>query len=220
VSIYAEGGGTEKGVEALIHGKTDICAASRPLRSEEVKSLAEKYKNLGMRFLIAKDALSIYVHPENPIQNFSLDQVRKIFKGEITNWTQIGGPDKPICVLIRPPTSGTYLYFKEHILEGEAYGKNANSLATTSSLVQAIKENPAAIGYGGIAYGSDIRHCSINDVEPTTDTVRNDSYPIIRYLFLYTTNTPRDETKSFIDWVLKDGQKIVREVGYVPLWEH
>ncbi|HDP98067.1 MAG TPA: phosphate ABC transporter substrate-binding protein [bacterium] len=219
VAIYVEGGGTEKGVEALIQGRADICLASRPLRAREIMTMAQKAGVIGIQFLVAKDGLSLYVHPSNPVQDIRLEDVKKIFRGEITNWSQVGGNDEPILVLIRPPNSGTHLYFKEHVLNGEAYGSCAQTIATTSRLVEAVIKNREAVGYGGSAYGAEVTHCKINGVEPTVENVQNDSYPIIRYLYLFTTNTPRGELKSFIDWILKDGQKIVREVGYIPLWE-
>jgi len=219
VSVYVDGGGTEKGVEALIKGKADICTASRPLRAQEARLLAEKYRNIGISHLVAKDALSVYLNPENPAQNLSMNQLKQIFAGEITNWSQVGGNSDPILVLIRSPNSGTYLYFKEHILEGGAYSPFAQVMPTTAAIVNAVSENREAIGYGGTAYGTNLIHCQINGIAPTEENVSNDSYPIIRYLYLYTTNTPRGEVKSFIDWVLKEGQKIVKEVGYIPLWE-
>lgn len=219
ISIYTEGGGTEKGVQALIDGQADICAASRPLRPHEARMLAEKYGKLGMSFLVAKDALSVYLNPQNTVQNLSINQLKHIFTGDITNWQRLGGPDEPIQVVLRPPNSGTFLYFQEHILDGEGYLKNAITLPTTRSIVNFVELDPAAIGYGGLAYGANIIHCKIDQVEPTVQNVQNDTYPIIRYLYLYTVDSPRGKTKDFIDWVLKAGQHLVKKTGYIPLWE-
>lgn len=219
VSVYAEGGGSALGFKSLIKGEIDICAASRPIQAHEARQLAEKYQRIGMGFWVAKDALSIYLNPENPIRNLSLAQLKAIFTGKIANWEQVGGPKQPINVIIRSPNSGTYLYFKEHVLEGEFYVPAAQTLSTTAAVVKAISENVAAIGYGGIAYGQNLIHCQINGVAPTEQNVRNDTYPIVRYLYLYTIDTPQGAVKSFIDWVLKDGQKVVRQVGYIPIWE-
>ncbi len=219
VSVYVEGGGSEKGIEALIEGDVDITTASRTIKSNEVRMLAEKYKYIGIEFLVAKDGLSIYLHPENPVTSLTLEQIKNIFQGNITNWNQVGGLNEPIIVLIRPPNSGTHLYFKEHILGGSDYSQFAQTMPTTSSVISAVYENREAIGYGGIAYGDNVYHCKINNVEPSEENVRNDSYPIIRYLYLYTRNAPRGDVKDFIDWTLKQGQQIVRDVGYIPLWE-
>ena len=218
VSIYTEGGGSAIGIRALINNEIDICAASRPLRPEEARLLAEKYSKLGMGTLVAKDALSIFINPKNPVQDLSLQQLTQIFTGEISNWQQLGGNDEPITVLIRSPNSGTFFYFKEYVLSGELYTTSAKSMPTTSAVVQTVFKNRNAIGYGGIAYGENVIHCKINGVAPGEENVINDTYPIIRYLYLYTVDTPRGNMKAFIDWVLNEGQKIVQDVGYIPLW--
>jgi len=219
VSVYVEGGGTVNGINRLIKGDVEICAASRPLKPNEARLLANKYGKLGVSILVAKDALSIFINPQNPIHNLNLTQLKNIFSGKVTNWKEIGETDKSILVFIRPPNSGTHLYFKEHVLEGEGYSPTAKVLPSTADIIQSVLENTNAIGYGGIAYGSQVVHCNINNVAPTEENVRNDTYPIIRYLYFYTVDTPEGRVKSFIDWVLKDGQKIVKEVGYISLWE-
>lgn len=220
VSVYSDGGGTATGIEALIKGEIDICTASRPLRPEEARRLAERHGYLGVSFLVAKDALSIYVHPENPVRNLNLAQVREIFTGKITNWKIVGGADAEIVLLHRAPNSGTYLYFQEHVLDGQPYSPSARTMPGTQAIVNAIAENPGAIGYGGIAYGKKIVHCRVGGVAPTEENVRNDSYPISRYLYFYTIKEPSGMVKSFIDWVLsREGQREVKQIGYVPLRE-
>lgn len=219
ISIYTEGGGSATGIQALIDGRVDICAASRPLNSDEVKPLAEKYGNIGISFLVAKDALSIYVNPANPVKDITLKQAKEIFSGKIRNWKSLGGNDEEIKVFIRPQTSGTHLYLKEHILEGDEYGANAIPIPTTAAIVDSVLRNPNGIGYGGTAYGSEVIHCQINGINPSEENVRYDLYPISRYLYFYTIKKPQGEVKKFIDWVVgPHGQEIVEEVGYIPLW--
>lgn len=219
ISVYAEGGGSATGIQALIQEEIDICAASRPLTAEEVKPLAEKYRNIGISFLVAKDALSVYVNPNNPVKDLTLKQLKEIFTGAIENWHNVAGNDEPIKVLIRPPSSGTHLYFREHILEGEPYSENAVSVPTTAAIVDSVLNNPNAIGYGGIAYGTNVIHCQINGINPSEDNVRYDLYPLSRYLYFDTIKKPRGEVRKFIDWVISpEGQKIVKDVGYIPLW--
>ena len=221
ISIYPEGGGSATGIQALINGRVDICAASRPLTSDEVKPLTEKFGNIGISFLVAKDALSIYVNPDNPVKDITLKQAKEIFSGKIQNWKSVGGNDKPIKVFIRPQTSGTHLYFKEHILEGDEYGANAIPIPTTAAIVDSVLSNPNGIGYGGTAYGSKVVHCQINGINPSEENVHYDLYPLSRYLYFYTVKKPQGEVKRFIDWVISpQGQKIVREVGYISLWEN
>lgn len=218
VTVKVRGEGTANGIQALIAGNADICAASRPLRAEEARLFAEKYNKIGMSTLVAKDALSVYIHPENPVQNLTLNQVRDIFNGSITNWSTLGGFDEPIMVLIRYSDSGTYLYFKEHVLKGESFTTSAIKINQTTEIMRIISENRNAIGLGGLAVGKNVVHCSINNVLPTIESVKNDTYPIIRYLYLYTIDKPQGSVKEFIDWILKDGQKIVEDEGYIPLW--
>lgn len=220
ISIYVEGGGTASGVSSLIEGEIDIATASRSLRADEAKVLAEYYGTLGMYYLIAKDALSIYVHPDNPIKDFMITELKKIFTCKLTNWKELGGNDDKIIPLIRNTSSGTHLYFKEHVLDGLQYCDSTVALPTTESIVEFIKENKNAIGYGGIGYGEEVTHASIEAIPATEQNARNDSYPITRYLHFFTTKTPAGAVKNFIDWVLTpDGQAIIKEAGYIPLWE-
>ncbi len=175
---------------------------------------------VGVSILVAKDALSIYVHPDNPVRNLTTDQIRKIFIGDINNWSAVGGDDAPIHVINRMPTSGTFAYFQEHVLQGELYSTAGTALRTTKDVVETIANEKNAIGYGGMAYETDVYHCNINGVEPTRANVNNDSYPLTRYLYLYTTDKPQGKIKDFINWVLSEhGQDIVKWVGYFPIWQ-
>lgn len=220
VSIYAEGGGSGTGIRALIEGSADIAAASRTLTPQESKQLARLHRSVGISYLVAKDALSVYVHPDNPVKDLTLKQLKEIFGGTVVNWSEVGGLDAPIMVLIRPPNSGTYLYFQEHILEEADYSAAATVAPTTAAVVAAISHQSNAIGYGGIAYGDSIYHCRINGIPPTESSVRYDLYPLTRYLYLYTVDKPRGAKQRFLNWVLKkEGQEIVRETGYFPLWQ-
>jgi phosphate transport system substrate-binding protein len=221
ISVKVDGGGTATGIRQLIKGEIDICTASRNLKPEEAKLLADYYGSLGLVFLIAKDALSIYINPKNNIHNLTQTELSKIFSGEITNWKALGGKDAAIVTIIRNPNSGTYLYFKDHVLEGEDYMDNSIVEPTTKDIVKLVETNENAIGYGGMGYKGNIFHAKINGIEPTENNVRNDTYPIIRYLHFFTTTAPGGEVKRFIDWVLSPaGQSVVRKAGFIPLWEN
>ena len=220
-SVKVEGGGTAAGIKQLIKGEIDVCTASRNLKPQEAKALADYYGSLGLGFLIAKDALSIFVHPENPVDNLRYEQLKKIFISDIDNWKIIGGRDTLIQPVIRNPNSGTYLYFKDHVLDGEEYGESTVIIPTTREIVKYVEENVNAIGYGGMGYTGKIKHIKIDGVEPNETNVRNDTYPIIRYLHFFTSKTPGGEIKRFIDWVLSPaGQSVVRKAGFIPLWEN
>jgi len=220
IAVYVEGGGTETGIRALIEGETDLTSASRTLQASEVKELLQKRGSLGLSILTAKDALSVFLHPDNPIRDLTLEQLREIFTGQIRNWKDVSGVDAPIRVINRPPNSGTFLFFEEHVLEGESYTERSESVPTTSAVIRAVRANPAAVGYGGLAYGRDVIHIAVDGVEPTAENVRNGSYPIARYLYLFAAEPPAGPIKLFVDWILSNsGQNIVGEVGYIPLWE-
>jgi len=219
ISVHVLGGGTSTGVKALTEGQTEICAASRPLKPDEVKLIAEKYHSVGLSYLVAKDALSIYVNAANPVPSLSLDQVRDLFMGRIVNWKELGGQDAPVDVFVRPPNSGTYLYFKEHVLFNEPQAPTTLIVPTGKSMAEVVAKSIHGIGYGGIAHPSGIRNIKINGIEPTEENARNDRYPITRYLYFYVIDTPKGSTELFINWVQGEtGQKIVRESGFISLW--
>lgn len=219
VSIYVEGGGTKTGIDALVNGEVDICTASRLPKSDEVRILANEFGSVGMSTLVAKDALSIYLNSENPVKNLSLEEVKDIFSGNIINWKDVGGEDRSIRILSRSPNSGTYLYFKEHVLQNDDYFDDVEIKASTDEIVETVLEDKYAIGYGGIGYGENVFHAFINNIKPSEKNVRNETYPISRYLFFVTRNVPDGLSKRFIDWVLSDeGQKIVTKGGFISLW--
>ena len=220
VSIYVEGGGTVTGIKALAGGEVDICTASRLLKPEEAKLLSDYYGTLGIYFLIAKDLLSIYLNPDNPVKNLSLEQLKGIYTGSIKNWKDVGGADQIILPIIRSPNSGTRLYFKEHVLADQEYCDWAVIKPTTEEIVEEVFRNENAIGYGGVGYGSRVYHASIEGIEPVEENARNDRYPLTRYLHFFTSKTPSGAVKKFIDWVLSpEGQKVVERCGYVSLWD-
>lgn len=220
ISIYVEGGGTKTGIDALAKGKIDICTASRNLKFDEVQAISEEFRSVGVTTLIAKDALSIFLNPKNPIKKLSLNDVRNIFTCKVTNWKEVGGDDKPIRLLNRSLNSGTYLYFKEHVLMNEDYCYDIETIPTTEEIVKIVSEDESAVGYGGIGYAEGIIHAAIDDVYPTEQNVRNEQYPISRYLMFITLSMPTDNVKKFIDWVLSpEGQMIVKQAGFIPIWE-
>jgi phosphate transport system substrate-binding protein len=220
VSVYVSGGGTKNGIKALTRNEVDICTASRPLKSDEVKMIADNYGSLGMNFLVAKDALSIYLNPDNPVKNLTMQQLKDIFTGKITNWNEVGGEDSPILTIIRSTNSGTHLYFKDHVLNGEDYANKAIVKTTTNSVVEEILQHENAIGYGGMGLGKEITHASINGIKATREASVEGAYPISRYLQFYTLKEPRGAVKEFIDFVTSSaGQHIVEEQGFIPLWK-
>jgi phosphate transport system substrate-binding protein len=220
VSIYVSGGGTESGVRALIDGKCNISMASRKLKPSEIQMIADNYGTVGFSYLIAKDALSIYVNPDNNLKNLTSDQIGKIFSCSITNWKEVGGNDLPINTIIRPPNSGTYVYLKEHLLEKYDYCENATTALTTEAVIEEVAADVSAIGFGGVGYNHSVVHLSVDGFPPSVKNIREDKYPITRYLQFYTINTATGSVKQFIDWILSpEGQKNISKAGFIPLWD-
>ncbi|MBI2794009.1 MAG: phosphate ABC transporter substrate-binding protein [Ignavibacteria bacterium] len=218
------GGGSGTGIAALINGTTDICASSRPIKKDEVQQLIDKSGYRGMEIRVARDGLSVYVNRSNPISRLTIDQIKQIFTGQITNWKSIGGPDKKIILYSRENNSGTYEFFKEHVLNKQDFSSAAQHMAGTAALINAISKDPFSIGYGGAAYAKNVKAIAIAKaasekyVLPEEQSILNGDYPISRFLYFYTRKPPEGTIKKFIDWVISPpGQKVVREVGYYPI---
>lgn len=224
VTVQVTGGGSGTGIAALINGTTDICEASRPMKDKEKADLKAKRSLDAVEKKVALDALAVYVNDKSPLQEISIPQLSKIYKGEVKNWKEVGGPDKKIVLYGRENNSGTYGYFKEHVLADKDFAPAVQTLAGTSAVVNAVKGDEAGIGYGGIAYLEGIRALKVKKddaspaIAPSLATAQDGSYPLARFLFFYTAGEPTGNTKKFADWVAgPEGQKVIEEVGYYPL---
>ena len=225
ITIQVTGGGSGTGIAALINGTTDVCESSRPMDAKEKKDLDAKQKGaVAVETKVALDALAVYVNEKNAIKEIAIPDLAKIYKGEIRNWKEIGGKDVPIVLYGRENNSGTYAYFKEHVLEKKDFAPAVQTLAGTSAVVNAIKGDEKGIGYGGIAYLEGIRALPVKKdagspaVAPSLATAQDGTYPISRFLYFYTAGEPTGNIKKFVDWVVSDaGQKIISDVGYYPL---
>ncbi|HET9253017.1 MAG TPA: phosphate ABC transporter substrate-binding protein [Candidatus Eisenbacteria bacterium] len=222
--VQVTGGGSGTGIAALINGTTDVCMASRPMKEDEKRKLRDRFQTMGVEIPVAKDGLSIYVHASNPIQSLTLAQLRSIYTGAVTNWKQVGGPDALITLYSRENSSGTYVYFKDNVLLGRDYSARCQTLPGTAAVVNAVAKDPKGIGYGGAAYGKGVRELAVKKddpspaVAPSAATVKDGSYPITRYLYLYTRTRPSGDLKKFTDWVLSaEGQQLTTRVGYFPV---
>lgn len=222
--IQVTGGGTGIGIAGLINKITDIANASRPLNDKERESIKKVWGKEPKEIKIALDGITIYVNPSNPINEISLEQLKGIYTGKIKSWKELGWEDKPIIIYTRENNSGTYVFFKEHVLSNEDYTSKAQSLPGTGGIVNAISKEKYAIGYGGIAYSKGIKILAVKKDSkskaylPTENNIRKGLYPISRYLYMYTCVYDDPDVKSFIDWVLSpEGQKLVSQVGYFPV---
>ena len=222
-TIQVTGGGSGVGIAALINGSTDIANASRPIKPGEIDQIKEKYKENVVEIACAKDGLSVFLNQGNSVSELTIQQLGDIFSGKITNWKDVGGEDAKIQLYGRESSSGTFEFFKEHVVKGD-FSKFVQTLPGTAAIVNAVKKDKFSIGYGGAAYAEGVKDCKVkkdaksNGVYPTADNIKNKTYPISRYLYMYLKSKPTGDTKAFIDWVLSpEGQKLVVETGYFPL---
>ena len=224
VSIQVTGGGSGTGLSALINGTTDIATASRPMKRSEMDKLKQRYSSLGVEVKVAKDGLSVYVNEASAVKVLTIAQIRDIYTGKITDWKDVGGAPGKIILYSRENNSGTYVFFKEHVLENADFATRTQNLPGTASVVHAVSRDKMGIGYGGAAYASGIRTVPIKiddaspAISPTEETVLNDTYPISRYLYLYLRSRPTGALKEYVDWILSpEGQSLVSKVGYFPV---
>lgn len=223
VVIQVSGGGSGTGIAALLNGTTDICEASRDMKEREYK-LAEKKGIHPHRESVALDGIAVFLHEQNPIDELSLAQLKGIYTGAITNWKEVGGPDHLIILYGRENNSGTYAFFKEHVLEKEDYAARTQTLPGTAAVVNAVSKDVNGIGYGGIAWATGVKYAAVKPddttkgILPTVETVMNGEYPISRELYWFFNGTPTGELKKLLDWALsEEGQKVAIEMDYIPL---
>ena len=223
-TVQVTGGGSGVGLAALLNGTVDVAASSRPIRTSEVDRLKQRYATLGYGVAVAQDGLAVFVNEKNPVRDLTLQQIQDIYTGRVTNWKEVGGSDAPIILYSRENSSGTYVYFKEHVLRNKDFSPRAQTLQGTAAVVNAVGKDVNGIGYGGAAYAKGIRFAGVKKdakspaYTPSAETIKSRQYPITRDLFFYLRAAPKGDTKTFIDFVLSpDGQRVVSEVGYFPV---
>ena len=225
VKIQVTGGGSGVGMAALQNGQTDIADSSRPINGKEQEACVLKFGAIPAEYKVAVDGLSVYVNKGNAVKELSLEQLAGIFTGKIQNWKEVGGNDAPINIYSRENSSGTYEFFKEHVLKKKDFAATAQTMPGTAVLVQRVESDPNGIGYGGAAYTTGARAIGVKKdaaspaIEPTEATVMSGSYPIWRYLYNYVMpQSDTNEIAAYLTWVRgADGQKITKEVGYYAL---
>lgn len=218
VKVSVSGGGSGNGIKALIDGSTDIADASRFIKDQEVKACCEK-GIYPVPHAVAMDAIVPVVHPDNPVKNLTLEQMKKIYMGEITNWKEVGGPSMAIAVVGRDTSSGTYEVWEKLVMDKERVTERALVVASNGAMVQTVTKNKLAVGYIGIGYLSDeVKGLTVNDIEATVENAKNGVYPVSRYLYMFTNGWPKGDAGKFITFILSAaGQEIVANEGYVPV---
>lgn len=219
VNIAVKGGGSGNGIAALINGTADFANASREMKTEEIDQAKAKGVN-PVETPVARDGIAVIVNPANSVKELTTDQLGRIYRGEITNWKDLGGADQPIVLLSRDSSSGTYEYFKEAVVgKDKNYAKAAKLLPSTQAIVDETKGNEAAIGYIGVGYETpDVKVLEIDGVAASVATVLDKTYPISRKLYMYSNGDPTGAGKAYVEWILgPEGQKVVEDEGFVPL---
>ncbi len=230
MNIAVTGGGSGTGIAALISGTCDIAESSRAVEEKEIIQAEAK----GFKFheeIVALDGIVVVVHPSNTVKNLTLDQLREIFMGNIENWKVLGGPDLPIVLLSREVNSGTHIFFKEHVLRRgqkkgrEEFSPRALMMPSSYAIAEEVATNENTVGYYGLGYISPrqkviavAKDPGSPFVEPGLLSIRDNSYPISRPLYLYTKGQPQGAIKEFVDFVYsKEGQGIVARTDFVPI---
>jgi phosphate transport system substrate-binding protein len=223
-TIQVTGGGSGTGIAALINGLTDIADASRPMKDEEKAQLRERRHAEATEIKVAVDALAAYVPTASRVRELSIEQLRGIYTGRIRNWREVGGAPGAIVLYGRENNSGTYTYFKEHVLDDADFDAETQTLPGTAAVINAVSRDPNGIGYGGIAYAQGVRPLRLKPtadaapIEPTMTTATDGTYPLARFLYFYTAGAATGASRRFIDWVLSPaGQAVIENVGYYPL---
>ena len=227
VSVQVQGGGSGVGIASLTDGNCDIAASSRPIRDNEAQRIEAARGEGPVEHIVGFDALAIYVHPSNPIDTISIEELAEIYGegGNLTNWSQLGGPDISITRVSRQNNSGTYAYFREAVLgTGREYKLGSIEQSGSKDVVALVANTPGAIGYSGMGYATDAvkllrvsRKKGEDGYAPSVENVLAGHYPITRPLYLYTIGEESGVLAEFLDWILSaEGQTVVRELGYVP----
>lgn len=230
ILISVTGGGSGTGISALMNNTVDLANASRIISEEEIgqaQSLGFEPK----QYIVAQDAIAVIVNRENPVDALTMEQISAIYRGEYTNWSELGGEDRPIVCLSRETNSGTHVYFLETVVRlGNKEDKSIFSpktllLPSSEGIIAEVRDNPNAIGYDGLGYVTDeVKTLAIapapgeEPILPSIETVNNAAYPISRELFMYTRGEPNDTIKAYLEWILSpEAQEIVRSLGFVPV---
>jgi len=223
-SISVTGGGSGTGIAALINGEVDIANSSRSIKDKE-KNQAKANGVESVEVIVAMDGLSVITNANNPVKDLTEEEIGKIFKGEITNWKEVGGADQKISTYGRQSNSGTFVYFREHVLKGD-YTSNMNRMNGNAQIVEAIKADEGAIGYVGIGYvvkeGKVVDRLNVLNVNGSSplkaENVKTGAYPLARPLYQYTNGKPTGQVLEFIKYELSDeGQNIAIREGFYPV---
>jgi len=220
VNVSVSESGSGNGAKSLVNGKCDIADMSRFMKDKEFKA-AVANGIAPVAHVVALDGLPILVHPSNPVKELTLEQVRKIYKGIITNWKEVGGPDKKIVMISRDTNSGTYETFNKLVMKKEKIAKETEYVGSNGAVKGRVQSTANAIGYAGLGFvDRTVKALKINGIYPSKKTVTSGKYPIARPLFMFTNGYPKmgSHLYNFIRiYLTEKGQEIVKRIGFVPV---
>jgi phosphate transport system substrate-binding protein len=221
--VQVNGGGSGTGIAALINGSVDMAMASRPMKDDEKQKAAQSRGSAVTEHPVALDGLGVFVNSASPVQHLTIAQIRDIFQGRTKNWSEVGGPNATIILYGRESSSGTFDYFREHVLNKGDFAPEVQTLQGTAAIINAIGHDANGIGYGGIAYAKNVRALAVQaegaqPVVPSEATVADGSYPLSRKLYFYFPSNAPGRVTKFAQWALTpEAQALVTKVGYFPL---
>lgn len=232
VSVEVSGGGTGTGVAALINGTADVANCSRHLEPAEATQVKAATGQEPVQHTVGYDALAIFVHKDNPLEEITLTQLATIYgeQGQVRWWSDLaaripGCRSNEMILVSRQSNSGTYHYFREAILgKSGDFKLGTLDLHGSKDVVELVSRTPCAIGYSGMGYATAhvkmlrvARRAGDTAIPPTVEHTQSTAYPIARPLYMYTRGTPNAATQAYLDWIQSDaGQLIVLAAGYVP----
>jgi phosphate transport system substrate-binding protein len=229
IEIVVSGGGSGTGISALINKQIDIADASRQIKASEIEAANDAGVN-PVEWKVALDGISVIVNAANPLEEITYEQLRGIYNGAVTDWSEVEGNEGVVVAYGRQSTSGTYVYFNEEVLDEDDYRADKQQLAGNAEIVEAVISDPNGIGYVGVAYaearGDELKILKVKKEAsdtaylPTPTNIANGNYPISRYLYVYTDGTPEGAIADYLRYVLGgDGQEVANEVGYISIPE-
>ena len=219
VEISISGSGSGDGLKALMEGSIDIANSSRGLKEKEAQSAQQGGFEL-IPHSVAIDCIVPVVNPGNPVTGLSLEQLKNIYNGQIKNWQEVGGVDKSIVVISRDFSSGTFETWQEKVLGADRIRPDAQMQSSNGGVAKSVANNQYAVGYVGIGYITDkLKALTVEGVVPSVSSAKDGSYPLSRYLYMFTKGQPSGVVKDFLDFVKdKQGQEIVETEGFVAAY--
>jgi phosphate transport system substrate-binding protein len=220
VSVTVKKTGSGDGAAALIDGRCDIANMSRFMKDKEFKK-AVTSGIMPVAHVVAMDGVCVVVHPSNSVGALSTEQVRDIYKGNITNWSELGGPDMKIVTISRDTSSGTYETFHKLVMNKEKMAGTVEYVGSNPQMHARVSSTQAAIGYVGLGFvDRKVKALKIDGIRPSRRTIASGTYPVSRPLFMFTNGYPKlgSPTHAFVTFHLTaHGQEIVADKGFVPL---